>query len=384
MTILFKIQCTKIGCKWANIIVAIKLNQIIFIKAKPGRVNCEIISKSLNSIRSIYRIEFHVPISLNFLTFCLMSFNKIDFFKHNTNKGGTHHKKGGHNMTKADIKEFKTSNKNLLVRISKKENGTLLFGRGIDAETRRPIPKCTAKLRLPPPLNTKQIPDFERMLVRKIETKYEKASLAKTEKPISAEKGIFSLAYAAIEDKSIFHRRSWNDDTFKTSLTYFENHVLPLLDELGTDIGSDDILKFQDKLIQTAFESKRSNSSRNDATATVNGKMFRMNYIYQVLRGNSPSFNLPDIDLTMNNRHKKVQAEQPKALPDSMRIMLARLLFRLVATPLGGLALATAMMLFTGLRTAESAAVFFGKIINEGTYAKYFVEHQEKDRFCML
>lgn len=260
-----------------------------------------------------------------------------------------------------------------------RKNGTLLFGRGIDAETRRPLPGCTAKLRLPLPLNVKQIPDFERMLVRKIETKYEKASLAKTEKPISAEKGIFSLAYAAIEDKSILHRRSWNDDTFKTSLTYFENQVLPLLDELGTDIGSDDILRLQDKLIQTAYESKRSNSNKNDATATVSNKLFRMDYIYQVLRDNSLSFNLPDIDLTMNNRHKKVQAEQPKALPDSMRILLARLLFRLVATPLGGLALATAMMHFTGL-TAESAAVFFGKIKNQGTYAKYFVEFQEKDR----
>lgn len=187
--------------------------------------------------------------------------------------------KGGNNMPKADIKEFKTSNKNLFVRISMRKNGTLLFGRGIDAETRRPLPGCTAKLRLPLPLNVKQIPDFERMLVRKIETKYEKASLAKTEKPISAEKGIFSLAYAAIEDKSILHRRSWNDDTFKTSLTYFENQVLPLLDELGTDIGSDDILRLQDKLIQTAYESKRSNSNKNDATATVSNKLFRMDYI---------------------------------------------------------------------------------------------------------
>ena len=285
-------------------------------------------------------------------------------------------------MPKEHIKEFKTSNKNLLVRISIRNNGALLFGKGIDATTRRPLPGCTAKLRLHTPLNTKQIPDFERMLVQKIETKYEKTSLVKSENLLSTEKGIFSAAFMSIEDKSIFHRCSWNDETFNNSITYFENQILSILDELGTDIGSEDILNLQDKLIQSAFDNKRSNSNKKDATTTVSGKMIRMDYIYQVLRDNSPSFHLPDIDLSMNNRHKKVQAEQPKALPNHMRIMLARLLFRLVETPFGGLALAAAMMFFASLRTAESAAVCFGKIIKnkKEKFATYFVEYQEKDR----
>lgn len=279
-------------------------------------------------------------------------------------------------MPKQNIKEFKTSSKEFVVLIYIRRNGTLLFGKGIDASTRSPVPSCTAKLRLPSPLNPRQVPDYERMLAYKIEKKYEKIVMAKSKKTVYSEKGVFTEAFATIEDKSIFHRNSWNDDTFNKTLTYFENQILPRLDELGTEIGREDILKLQDNLIQMAIENKRSNANKNDATTTVSGKMFRVDYIYQILRDNSPSFNLPDIDLSMSNRHKKVQAEQPKALPDCMRIMFARLLFRLVATPFGGLALAAAMMFFTNLRTAESAAVCFGKI----KYATYFVEYQEKDR----
>ncbi len=283
-------------------------------------------------------------------------------------------------MQKNNIKEFNTAFKELVVRIYTRDGGKLLFGRGIDPKTREPHSGCTAKLRLPSPLNTNQLPDFERMLLKKIELKFEKKHVRKHEMPVDAEKGIYTAAFELIEDKNIFHRGTWNDQTFDDTLKYFIKKILPILDKLGLDICSEDILKLQDDLILKTSAHKRSNANKNDAASTVSANMFRADCIYQVLRDNCPTFNLPDINLSMNNRRKKVQKEQPKALPDYMRIMLARLFFRLVSTPFGGLALAAAMMFFTNLRTAESAAVCFGKIIKKDKYATYFVQFQEKDR----
>lgn len=285
-------------------------------------------------------------------------------------------------MPKQNIKEFKTAYKGLVVKIHNRNKGTLLFGKGIDPKTRRFLPGCTAKLSLPSPFNIKQLPDYELMIVRKIEIKFEKINVHKQEKHIDAENGIYTAAFELIEDKSIFQRGSWNFNTYSNTLKYFENKILPLLDKLGLDICREDILKLQDELILKTTENKRSNANQKDAATTVSGNMFRVDCVYQVLRDNSPTFNLPDIDLSMNNKRKKIQAEQPKALTNHMRIMLVQLFFRLVTTPFGGLALAAAMMFFANLRTSESVPVSFGKIIKHTsytTYATYFVQFQEKD-----
>ncbi len=283
-------------------------------------------------------------------------------------------------MPKQSIKEFKTANRDLVVRIYARKSGTLLYAKGIDVKTRIEIPGCKAKLRLPLPLNEKQVPDFERMLIRKIEVKFEKLTAPTQQNTVHSEAGIYTAAFATIDDKSIFHQDSWNDDTFNKSISYFEKQVLPLLDNLGLDISREDIRSLHEELITRAKAHSKSYGIHNNVAYNLSGRMYRIDRMYQVLRDASQTFNLLDIDLCMNNKRKKIQTEQPKALPNHMRIMLARLFFRLIATTFGGLALAAAMMLFTNLRTAESAAVYFGKIKKYNTYAKYFVEYQEKDR----
>lgn len=255
-------------------------------------------------------------------------------------------------------KEIRVNN-NLNIRLSIRGKGTILYGQAVDATDGKIINKCYAKHRLP--AIEAQMPYVERIVLKKVEEKYKKMLEPSNKKiVVNVEKGIFSAALEPITDLNLLRKHSWGDGTFETSLTYFKRKVLPRLDCYGHDIDMECIKKIQEELVQIALTSNRGNMNLNSAEKSVSDLMYRANYIYQKLREYSPGYLLPDLDLEMGGIRKKTQQELPKALPDSVRIMIARLLFRLVETAVGGLAMAVALMVFAGVRPAEAAAVYYG------------------------
>ena len=188
------------------------------------------------------------------------------------------------------------------------------------------------------------------------------------------------MKQAISEDKSSLQKggkRGWNDETFHKTIVYCLNNVFPRLDRYGFEICEEDIHTIQEELIQKAYESKCSNSKRDDSERSVAAQLYRADYVYQRLREQFPD--LPRLDLKLDKRGPRIQAEQCKALPDKVRVMLSRLLLRLIATPYGGQALAAAFMLFCGLRTSEAAGVFFRDIGYHDTFGSMFVQHQEQN-----
>lgn len=267
----------------------------------------------------------------------------------------------------------------LNVRLTIRGNGTILFGQGVDATTVRIIAGCTAKHRLPA-IET-QIPYVERIIAKKIEEKHKKMTETSNQRiEVNIEEGIYTAAFESITDLNLLRKHSWGDGTFNPSLTYFKRKILPRLDCYGYEIDMECIKKIQEELVQIAVTSNRGNMNPIDAENSVRNQMYRANYIYQRLREYSPYYILPDLDLEMGGTRKKAQQELPKALPDSIRIMLSRLLYRLSETTIGGLALGVALMFYAGTRPAEAAAVNFSEIKYYGTYGTLLIYKQEKNR----
>ncbi len=175
-------------------------------------------------------------------------------------------------------------------------------------------------------------------------------------------------------------KNGWNGETFQKTLKYCKNSLFPRLDQYGTEICEEDIHTIQEELIQKAEQSKRGNRNRADAERSVAAQLYRADYIYQRLREVRTDLDdLPKLDLTLYKPGPRIQTEQCKALPDKIRVQFAHLLFRLLTTPAGGLALSAALMLFCGLRTSEAAGVLFQDIHNHGLFGSLFVCRQEKD-----
>ena len=267
----------------------------------------------------------------------------------------------------------------LKVRLTSRGKGTVLFGQGIDVSTGRVIDKCNASQKMPS-IET-QIPFAERIVINKVEAKFIKMTAPPRKKEvIDIEIGIYSKAFEECEDTKVLHKPNWNDATFNMSLTYFVKNVLPRLDYYGYDIDLECISRIQEELIQKAVISKRGKMDYNTAKYSISNQMFRCDYIYKKLREYSPKYKLPSIDLEITGVRRKVHNDLAKALPNKIRIMFARLLFRLVKTKSGGLAMALGLMLFAGPRTAESAAVYFYQIQYSDSYAVTFICQQEKNR----
>ena len=274
-----------------------------------------------------------------------------------------------------------TGNPEMLVKVSRRGSGDNMYivGYGVDARTGRKIEKTTVKRKLHTPESLKSVTST---VVYQVQQKFSDLKASQKPKAITASEGIYTnaLKQAISEDKSSLQKggkRGWNDETFHKTIVYCLNNVFPRLDRYGFEICEEDIHTIQEELIQKAYDSKCSNSKRDDAERSVAAQLYRADYVYQRLREQFPD--LPRLDLKLDKRGPRVQAEQCKALPDKVRVMLARLLLRLLATPYGGQALAAAFMLFCGLRTSEAAGVVYGDIRRSGAFGSLFVCRREQN-----
>lgn len=274
-----------------------------------------------------------------------------------------------------------TDTKGLSVKVSQRgsQDDLYLEGHGIDAGTGRAIHGTSVKRKLQTPESLKYVAAAVAHLV---EQKY--LSLTRTSPPKAHIRpdGFFTEALKTCTPEGIvlLHKTyCWSGKTFHSALTYCQNSLFPRLDQYGMEICEEDIHTIQEELIQKAEQSKRGNRNRADAERSVAAQLYRADYIYQRLREVRPDLDLPKLDLTLDRPGPRIQTEQCKALPDKVRIQFAHLLFRLLTTPAGGLALAAALMLFCGLRTSEATGVIFSDIRYHGLFGSLFVCQQEQN-----
>jgi integrase len=166
--------------------------------------------------------------------------------------------------------------------------------------------------------------------------------------------GAYAEAYKALEDTYDPISMLWNDRTRRRHMTYFANQVLPELIQNGDSWDENDTERLRTKLVAMSLSSKRASGLTQDAESTVSAAMRAAATIYARMRLIAP--NLPEIDLAPGYRPKKVQSEQVKSLePSVWRKVAAEI--RAAAATEPNLAMAAALMLDCGLRTAEAAAV---------------------------
>ena len=144
------------------------------------------------------------------------------------------------------------------------------------------------------------------------------------------------------------------------------------MDVFGFELSDADMAQIQDELVRRALNSGRKGGSEAITKQSVAGYLSCANYIYRRLREQYPE--LPDVEFPLPERTSVAEREQAKAIPDDIRVKLARLLVMLC--PNNGLAVGVAIMWFMGLRTAEAAAVRIGDLILRDTYVVYSVSSQ--------
>lgn len=241
-----------------------------------------------------------------------------------------------------------TNTKGLSVKVSQRgsQDDLYLEGHGIDSRTNRAIPGTSVKRKLQTPESLEYVAATVANLV---EQKF--LALHRPAQPRMADSpdGFFTNALKRGMAENLLAlykggKNGWSIKTFQKTITYCQNSLFPRLDHYGTGISEEDVHTIQEELIQKAEQSKRGNRNRADAERSVAAQLYRADYIYQRLREVCPNLDLPKLDFTLDRPGPRIQTEQCKALPDQVRVQFAHLLFRLLTTPAGGLALAAALM----------------------------------------
>lgn len=169
------------------------------------------------------------------------------------------------------------------------------------------------------------------------------------------------------DEGKLMHRLNierWSESTLRASVSYLKYQILPRLDKLGRSPTSGEIAKLQEELVEQASNSKLSLGVSERARFNLIGKLRRCDTLYRQMQELLRSWLLPDLDLRMEGC-RVPDVEKCKSLPAAVRIRFAALLSILIPTPWGGAALCLGFMLLCGLRTAESAALFFRDITEE-------------------
>ena len=193
-----------------------------------------------------------------------------------------------------------------------------------------------------------------------------------------------SKNYNAILPKN----RHWGSSTTKSSVDYLLHSIAPELDAILSEkdeIDEDDIERMIKELVDHAYKSKRgkkcadggvSEKQYAQTKANVTRRLERASIVYTTIREKHPELNLPDIPFPVFEFEKVVYREHPKAFADEIRIIIARLLYRLCVM---GLPYAFSGWLEFGqnLRAAEAIAPLFVELNTKR--GNYFVDTQVKD-----
>ena len=185
--------------------------------------------------------------------------------------------------------------------------------------------------------------------------------------------GIYSAAVQSLDSLEELRSPQWADSTFQATMTYFKRNILPVMDTYGTEIVDSDMAQLADTLALRAAQTKRGSQSAQKARQSVESYLYRINSMLKVLYDTVTG--LPHVFFPIE-MGRRTQDEQPKCLPDSVRVKLAASLIRLTDN---GLALGVAMMFLLGLRTAEACAARIGDLIMRDGYVVYPVLAQLQD-----
>lgn len=224
--------------------------------------------------------------------------------------------------------------------------------------------KATAKA-----ATVEQLPEKEQFLVGRLTKKYQEKTKSKV--PIKLKNKPFSQAYESLtdEERSSLCPATWQAESTKTKgLAYFSNTMLPLLDSYGLEIDALDRNAILETIQKLAEENGNFAGNPLATAKKVAQHIKDFDYMYPKLCCLRPQYGLPEVVLHVPNQTKDVQAEQCKALPERVRIMLATILLRLIPN---GLAIGGILMLTAMPRTAEACAPTFADIVFLGNYAVY-------------
>lgn len=168
----------------------------------------------------------------------------------------------------------------------------------------------------------------------------------------------FATAFARVEDPKILCDPSWAESTMTRTISYLCRNVIPRLDEKGLHLREKDFDSIKNELVAQTKKSKISYNKDDQALKTVMSNLHRCNVILENLRKRT-SFTLQEGSFLIT-AVSVVQREQPKHIPGPVRLKITHALSRLAET--SPLAMGMGLMLFCGLRTAESCAVTFGYV----------------------
>lgn len=168
---------------------------------------------------------------------------------------------------------------------------------------------------------------------------------------------------------------NWAYSTFRAAYTYLIYQILPRLDALGPHPTQEDIRKIHEDLVEQASNSKVSLGIHAQARKNLIPKLRRCDVLYQQMQSLMSRYGLPELDLRMEGCAVP-DVEQCKSLPDAVRIRFAAILMLQVETPWGGIALSLGFMLLCGLRTSESAALYFQNLEDTGDTWMFWVRQR--------
>ena len=263
-----------------------------------------------------------------------------------------------------------------LLKFSVRENGMFVIGWLMDLSG-QPL-GVQAESRVRPPETTEAAVDRVRDRIRQ-------KVLARTAEPPKAGGHLYTDAWRELQrrypDRADLMRRLngeyWNESTLRAAVSYLIHQILPRLDQLGSSPTGDDIAKLHAQLVEQASNSKHSLGVSARARYNLIGKLRRCDALYQRMGELLRDWSLPDMDLRMEGS-RVPDVEQYKSLPEEVRIRFATVLARLAPTPFGGAALCLAFMQLCGLRTAESAALYFRDMAQEAGMELFWVTKQRE------
>ena len=273
------------------------------------------------------------------------------------------------NSLNARTRVLPTDIQGISVKTIINKSGTKITGYLIESDTFAPIGNIENERKSRKISNAAET-DFKRRELVAALTKQYKTKNSST--PLSAEIGLFSKKYQALDDDSrkvLF--AGWSDSTARSVQTFMERQILPELDLFNAAcITEADLIQIKSKLLKHAEANQRSRKDE-DTMFNLDDRLYRVNIVLQRLHISHPD--LPLIQFPLEQGRRRTYREQIKALPDEVRHKFFLILIEMAKSGIQ-LVLAVALMLFAGLRTGEAAAARFEDIsIISGRFATYYV-----------
>lgn len=273
------------------------------------------------------------------------------------------------NSLNARTRVLPTDIQGISVKTIINKSGTKITGYLVESDTFAPIGNIENERKSRKISNAAET-DFKRRELVAALTKQYKTKNSST--PLSAEIGLFSKKYQALDDDSrkvLF--AGWSDSTARSVQTFMERQILPELDLFNAAcITEADLIQIKSKLLKHAEANQRSRKDE-DTMFNLDDRLYRVNIVLQRLHISHPD--LPLIQFPLEQGRRRTYREQIKALPDEVRHKFFLILIEMAKSGIQ-LVLAVALMLFAGLRTGEAAAARFEDIsIISGRFATYYV-----------